>query len=188
MHFQKIHVEQQASFKNNGSLKKSNGSVLAVSLVLLTVITLVAISALQRTGIQTRIVANIQHVEMLFNTAMNDQEYWFMQLKVAESGDALLSEPLASFVLDGNNQRSYLPVDLESPKEESKAIVLASHLLHIPPPEGELSLSEGNEVNSRLDYDFELSTQANIETRNMIEKQKTGLTFPGLNNQQNSLY
>ena len=133
-------------------------------------------------------VANIQHVEMLFNTAMNDQEYWFAQLQQEESGDSLLSEPLSNFELDENNQRNYLPVELESVIEESKVIELASSLLHIPPTAGQLSLSEGNEVNSRIDYDFQLLSEAQFKSRDMLAKQQTGLTFSGLNNQQNSMY
>ncbi len=172
----------------SSNLVTSKGSVLAISLVLLTAITLVAVFSMQRSGIQTKIVANIQHVEMLFNTAMNDQEYWFMQLKMAESGDSLLSEPLANFVLDENNQRSYHPVDLMPAIEEPSVITLASNLLHIPAKEGQLSLSEGNEVNSRIDYNFELATHAELDVRNMVARQKTGLSFPGLNNQQHSIY
>ncbi|MEH6448049.1 MAG: hypothetical protein V7765_05225 [Oleispira sp.] len=168
--------------------EKNSGSVLAISLVMLTAITLVALFSMQRSGLQTKIVANVQHVEMLFNTAMNDQEYWFMQLKVADSGDTLLSEPLANFVLDEKNQRNYQAVNLESNADDSDAVQLASNLLHIPPQQGELSLSEGNEVNSRIDYDFELSTKAGLAVRNMAALQKTGLTFPGLNNQKNSIY
>ena len=47
--------------------KKRSGSVLAISLVILTAITLISISSLQRSGLQTKIVANIQHQEQLFN-------------------------------------------------------------------------------------------------------------------------
>ncbi len=173
---------------NNTIYGKSKGSTLAISLVILTVITLVATSSMQRSGLQTRMVTNIQHSEMLFNTAMNDQEYWFRQLRISESGDSLLSEPLASFELDENNQRSYLPVELESTITEPKVVQLASNLLHIPPTKGQLSLSKGNEINSRIDYDFQLSSQAEFNTRSMAAKQKTGLAFTGLNNQQNSLY
>jgi len=173
---------------NNTTYGKSKGSTLAISLVILTAITLVATSSMQRSGLQTRMVTNIQHSEMLFNTAMNDQEYWFSELRDSESGDSLLSEPLSSFELDENNQRSYLPVELESDITEPKAIQLASNLLHIPPTEGQLSLSEGNEINSRIDYDFQLSSQAEFDSRSMAAKQKTGLAFTGLNNQQNSLY
>jgi type IV pilus assembly protein PilX len=47
------------------------GSVLAVSLVLLTAITLIAISSMQRSGLQTKIVSNLQHHEILFQTTLN---------------------------------------------------------------------------------------------------------------------
>lgn len=167
---------------------RNKGSVLAISLVLLTAITIVALSSMQRSGLQTKIVANFQHVEMLFNAAMSDQQYWFMQLKASESGDTLLSEPLASFVLDENNKRNYQPVILESKDVVPSVIQLASDLLHIPSRQGQLSLSEGNEVNSRIDYDFELSSHAELSARNMGARQKSGLTFSGLNNQQNSIY
>lgn len=173
---------------SKSKFSRNKGSTLAISLVLLTVITLIAVTSMQRSGLQTRMVANIQHVEMLFNTAMNDQEYWFTQLQLEESGDSLLSEPLSSFELDENNQRSYLPVELEPVIEEPKIIQLASSLLHIPPTEGQLSLSEGNEVNSRIDYDFQLSSKAQFKTRSMLANQQTGLSFSGLNNQQNSMY
>lgn len=43
-----------------------SGSVLAISLVLLTAITITALMGLQRSGLQSKIVANIQHKELAF--------------------------------------------------------------------------------------------------------------------------
>ena len=60
---------------------KQKGSALAVSLVLLTAITLISISSMQRSGLQTRIVANLQHHEILFQTTLNEQEYWWGELQ-----------------------------------------------------------------------------------------------------------
>lgn len=51
---------------------QATGSVLAISLVLLTAITLIAIMGMQRAGLQTKIAANIQHREVAFNTALGD--------------------------------------------------------------------------------------------------------------------
>lgn len=48
-----------------------SGSVLAVSLVLLTTITLVAIMGMQRSGLQSRIVSSVQHQEFVFNSALS---------------------------------------------------------------------------------------------------------------------
>jgi Tfp pilus assembly protein PilX len=50
---------------------RQSGSVLAISLVLLTAITLIALTGLQRSGLQTKIVANVQHREMIFNCAQS---------------------------------------------------------------------------------------------------------------------
>lgn len=180
-------VHSPVSF-NSLKFKSNQGSVLAISLVLLTAITLIALSSIQRSGLQTRMVANIQHVEILFNTALSDQNYWFSQLLLDESGDELLAEPLSRFVVDENNQRQYQAVILDSLEDGIKEISLASQILHIPAKEGQLSLSEGNEVNSRIDYKFELASEAGIATRNMEERQKSGISFPGLNNQQNSMF
>ncbi len=168
--------------------KTHKGASLAISLVLLTVITLVAIFSLQRSGLQSKIVANIQHVEMLFNTALNDQNYWFSQIQLDESGDELLAESLSHYSIDSEYQRQYLALSLAENPDEIDAIFLTSQLTHIPSNQGQLSLSEGNEVNSRIDYEFELASQAAIEGRDLINMQKTGISFPGLNNQQNSLY
>lgn len=43
--------------------KHQSGSVLAIGLVLLTAITLIAMMGLQRSGLQTKIVGNLQHKE-----------------------------------------------------------------------------------------------------------------------------
>lgn len=166
----------------------NKGSILAISLVLLTSITLIAIFSIQRSGLQSKIVANIQHVEMLFNTALNDQNYWFSLLQQDESGDEILAAPLSSFIVDENNQRQYQAISLDSLADEVKEVSIDSQIVHTPAKEGQLSLSEGNEVNSRIDYKFELASEAGITTRHMAVRQKTGISFPGLNNQQNSMY
>lgn len=49
--------------------KHQSGSVLAISLVLLTAITIMALMGLQRSGLQNKIVANIQHKELAFRKA-----------------------------------------------------------------------------------------------------------------------
>ncbi len=53
---------------------RQSGSVLAISLVLLTAITLIALMGLQRSGLQSKIIANIQHKERTFNGAYSELE------------------------------------------------------------------------------------------------------------------
>ena len=59
-----------SSFNNRYSANK--GSVLAISLTILTAITLISVTALQRSGLQGRMVGNIQHQEQGFNVASNE--------------------------------------------------------------------------------------------------------------------
>jgi hypothetical protein len=58
-------------------MKRQSGSVLAISLVLLTAITLVALMGLQRSGLQTKIIANLQHNENVFNIALSEVEFTY---------------------------------------------------------------------------------------------------------------
>lgn len=52
--------------------RSNRGSVLAISLVILTAITLISISSLQRSGLQTRMLGNVLHKENNFH---NDNNY-----------------------------------------------------------------------------------------------------------------
>lgn len=72
--------------------KNQSGSVLAISLVLLTAITLIAIMGLQRSGLQTKIIANIQHREIVFNGTQNlieDGYGYFQTVDTQELSDAI---------------------------------------------------------------------------------------------------
>lgn len=64
---------------------QQSGSVLAISLVLLTAITLIAIMGMQRSGLQTKIVANIQHRETVFNAALSDIDEAYSQIQAGNT-------------------------------------------------------------------------------------------------------
>jgi Tfp pilus assembly protein PilX len=72
----------------------ATGSVLAISLVLLTAITLIAIMGMQRAGLQTKIVANIQHKEIAFNTALGDIDKVYQDIQ--EGNTQTLSDAMNS--------------------------------------------------------------------------------------------
>lgn len=65
--------------------KTSQGSVLAISLVLLTAITIIAIMGMERAGLQTKIAANIQHHELAFNTALGDVDKVFQDIQEGDT-------------------------------------------------------------------------------------------------------
>jgi hypothetical protein len=62
-----------------------SGSVLAISLVLLTAITLIALMGLQRSGLQTRIVANLQHKENVFSIALSEVEFTYNHVQQVDT-------------------------------------------------------------------------------------------------------
>jgi Tfp pilus assembly protein PilX len=178
------------------TVKKQSGAVLAISLVLLTAITVLAVISMQRAGLQTRITGNILHREMLFNSAMNEQESWFYQLKTADTGDAVLSEPIRSFTVNGDGSRTYTPVTLDADNTvpgttKARPIQTQNELLLLGAIEGKISLAQGQESGDRVLFRYELQSESaigRIEGRSMDETQITGMSFPGLNTSKNSLY
>ena len=78
--------------KNKSLGKKASGSVLAISLILLTAITSIAMLGLHRSGLQTKIVSNLQHREAVFNAALNDIDGAYDQIQ--ESNMQQLSDAM----------------------------------------------------------------------------------------------
>lgn len=171
-------------FSNRKIVQSQSGLALAISLVLLTAITIISITSLQRSGLQTKIIANIQHQEQLFNAAQSDQEFWLTAFNDSVSGDNLLARPLRSFQINPDGEKEYLPAELESDAANAN-IDLDTNVIHIstpnPAPAGHIALSSGEEVGQRINYRFNLNSRASVPIRNKFNNQQTGLSFPGLN-------
>lgn len=86
------------------SINTNKGSALAISLVILTAITLISITALQRSGLQSRMVGNIQHQEQAFHAANGELEEIFNFYATQASATQALSVPLNSFDIINNVQ------------------------------------------------------------------------------------
>lgn len=178
---------------NYQMINKQSGSVLVISLVLLTVITLLAVMNMQRAGLQTRITSNILHREELFNGALNEQEYWFAQLHTAEIGDPMLSEPIRTFTPGANGTPIYEPVDMDTINSSVGDLVQVTNtLLLLSATPGVNALAQGEESGDRVLFKYELQSTAGIanrvEGRAMSEIQVTGMSFPGIQTSKNSLY
>lgn len=88
----------------------NKGSVLAISLVILTAITLVSITAMQRSGLQGKMVVNIQHKEKAFHAANSELEEIFEFYLTQGSARKALAGPINTYtVTDGI--RVYTQVD-----------------------------------------------------------------------------
>jgi hypothetical protein len=74
---------------------QQSGSVLAISLVLLTAITLIAVMSMQRAGLQTKIVGHVQHNDAAFQKAQSELEKAYRDILIL--GDTqVLSDAMRS--------------------------------------------------------------------------------------------
>lgn len=86
------------------SYSSNTGSALAIGLVILTAITLVSITAMQRSGIQGRMVGNIQHKEQAFHAANGELEEIYQFYATQASATSALSAPLNNFEIINGEQ------------------------------------------------------------------------------------
>jgi hypothetical protein len=161
------------SYSSNHRYRANKGSVLAISLVILTAITLISISALQRSGIQGRMVGNIQHIEQGFHAANGELEEIYQFYATQASATTALSVPLNSFdIVDGEqvfntvdpgHQSSYNAYSSSSTRQsQSPRLAVASGIQHTGVRN---SLVEGFSVGSFAEYGFTinaLSSEPNI--------------------------
>lgn len=100
--------------------KHNKGSALAVCLTILTAVTLVSVTAMQRSGLQGRMVGNIQHNEIAFNVSNSELEEIYDFYGSQASATEALSKPLNEFDIkevkdtSGNvigQEQSFKPVE-----------------------------------------------------------------------------
>jgi hypothetical protein len=175
------------------SVQKQSGAVLAISLVLLSAITLLAAMNMQRAGLQTRITSNIFHKEETFNTVLSDQDTWFFDLSNTDLSDPILSAPIRQFNLD-NGTKNYTPVALTQLNQSgsSFAVQVDNQLIMTEAIRGQNSLAEGDEAGNRVLFRYRLWSRGDIAGRpvdsSTSQYQVSGISFPALDSRKNSLY
>lgn len=177
----------------HSSKQKQSGAVLAISLVLLSAITLLAAMNMQRAGLQTRIASNISHKEVIFNTVLSEQDRWFFNLSRMDLSDPILSSPIREFNLN-NGIKNYTPTPLNqlSQAGTSYRIDVDNQLIMTDVITGKNSLAAGEEVNNRVLFRYRLWSRGDITGRAndspTSEYQISGISFPALNSSKNTLY
>ena len=166
---------------------QQTGSALAISLVLLTAITLISITSLQRSGLQTRIVANSQHSEAAFHAANSELEEMFQAYANDLSAAGALGATIDKFTME-SDVKTYI----ESVKTGVKSsynsnaqlnphhLQIASSVVHT----GQPTFSAGNSQGSFATYQFKATTIASTPNDNRIlSSQSLGMEFiaPALN-------
>jgi hypothetical protein len=156
------------SFNHNHRVNK--GSTLAISLVILTAITLISVSALQRSGIQGRMVGNIQHQEQGFHAASGELEEIYQFYATQASATQALSAPLNSFdIIDGeqiynaigsghiSSYNAYTPSQHSGEQHPAPRLTVASSIIHTGIKN---SLVDGFSIGTFVQYGFAISSQA----------------------------
>jgi len=177
---------------NYKSRNKQSGAVLAISLVLLSAITLLAAMNMQRAGLQTRVTTNILHKEQKSDGALNEQEFLFFEIQNAGLGDPIINDPIRNFDMI-NGEREYSPVVLPPTTNTRLNYIQVNSRMIIKGSEPNTSaLAQGEDAGNQLIYRYELWTTASIggQTvgRSSTEYQVTGMSLPGLNNTKHSLF
>ncbi len=174
--------------------KKQSGAVLAISLVLLSAITLLAAMNMQRAGLQTRIAANISHNEVIFNSVFNYQGALFKNLSNTDLSDPVLSAPIRQFTISNGN-KDYTPVVLNRVNLASGTtygVQVDNQLIMTDVIIGANSLAEGEEAGNRVLFRYHLWSRGDIAGRDAnsstSEYQVSGISFPALNSSKNSLF
>jgi hypothetical protein len=129
---------------------KEKGSVLVISLVLLTAITLISITSLQRTNLQTRIIANVQHSESGFNIANSELDEIYLTYISDSASTQDLSDALDNFTLDANDDKVFNEQDTSvvssyttKMSNEPHSITVSSKLTHTGQPPFTSGYSQG---------------------------------------------
>lgn len=164
--------------------KDQSGAVLAISLVLLTAITFLAMMGMQRSGLQTKIVANIQHKERAFNASLNEQEFWFSQY-ASNPKDNILQ-----LINSTDSAGVPAPVTLKDSAnvDPNAAVQINSSAIYVLPGSNEVAFAVGEEAGFRRSYKFELNTISSIRNRtDLNSEQRSGFKFAGLSISNNSL-
>jgi hypothetical protein len=164
IHCDRNYFMRQHSFNHRYNANK--GSVLAISLSILTAITLISVTALQRSGIQGRMVGNIQHGEQGFHAASSELTDIYRFYATQPSATSALSVPLNSFDLV-NNEQVFKPVDpghessdtsdSSSAQNHTPRLTIASDIQHTGIKD---SLVEGFSIGAFVEYGFTVSSQA----------------------------
>lgn len=98
------------AYSFNTQYSANKGSVLAISLVILTAITLVSITAMQRSGLQGKMVGNVQHKEKAFHAANSELEQIYEFYLTQEFASVALANPIMSHDIV-NGEKVYTPVE-----------------------------------------------------------------------------
>lgn len=168
-------------------MKSNRGSTLAISLVILTSVTLAAVYAMQQSATQLKMIANMEHQHTINGYAQSCSEGGFKHLRsnIARLGDATRSNQESSpgqplLDSDGQPVKKAISVYLS----ESDAIStpeflnMTCNFISKGNKNGEgIALANGSSVGQSKDYFFEIEASVSQNTGNMSDKRVLGFFY-----------
>ena len=167
------------------NLTTSRGAAMAVTLVLLTGVTLLALVALQRSTLQTKMVANYQIEQATHDFAMNEVESIFEAIASANSNNQLVLNALNSVQMDGDEAARdedgrpiMLPVTIGAQSDYGRPeISVATTLQYTGSPTNlNWTLAGDNSSGEFSEYQFEIKSAATAPS-GVSSRQTFGLIY-----------
>ena len=170
----------------------NKGSVLAISLVILTAITLVSITAMQRSGLQGKMVVNILHKEKAFHAANSELEEIYEFYLTQGSARKALAVPINAYdIVDGlrvytevdtGHASPYNSIDLTHSQggqggSAASQLQVASNIVAEPP-----GMPDGFSYGSFESYNLEITASSSKPSRggragDVLSSQSIGISF-----------
>lgn len=177
------------------------GSVLVISLIILTAVTAIAASALYTSSVQENIVFGVQYKEQAFNAAYNEHQEVYDYYLNAFADDSSANDGLKRKVLDTLGSAYDLHYTSSNPNPidpghktnaagdpssytGSTSFDLNSGLQFLEPGEGALALVEGASAGTFKKYSFEIEASSSepsgsFNNAKLLSEQVQGFSYLG---------
>lgn len=173
--------------RNSSTMKRSRGSTLAISLVILTSVTLGAVYAMQQSASQLKMVATMEHNQTItgYSESCNEGGFKHLRSNIARLGDATRANQLDqsdNLILDDNNQPLKRSIDVYL--DEADRISSPDYLqvncsfVYTGNRNGAgIVLADGSSVGQSRDFFFEITADVVQEKGDMRDQRTLGFFY-----------
>lgn len=169
-------------------LNKQKGSALLVSLVILTIITLGAIVALQRSTLQLRMVGGMQHQQKVFNASYSNLNALLDQMRRSGQTLVMLNDAIIDYnesAANGEDAEGLNPYvgryGFAAPQLPDNVKEVSNRLVSLEPPTSSSAVSlkatEGSSAGTLMPYHFSSTADAKDVNDNVSSKQQIGFYY-----------
>lgn len=168
-------------------MKSNRGSTLAISLVILTSVTLAAVYAMQQSATQLKMVANMEHRHTIIGYAQSCNEGGFRHLRsnIARLGDATRAneeDQGGNLVLGSDGQPIKRSIDVYNNEADRmpipKYLTMDCTFTYKGNKNGDgIALADGSSVGQSKDYFFQIDTKVEQSSGSIEESRMLGFFY-----------